>query len=163
MKCVNCNTDTTNPKFCSRSCSVTHQNEQNHWRKNHGIFVGLVECINCGSPLKKNSSKFCSHSCQHEHNLKEKIENGTVSARSIKRHLISTLGNRFSECGIEEWNNKPIVMELEHKNGDSSDNSLSNTCLLCPNCYSQTSTYKNKNKGNGRHARMKRYHEGKSF
>ena len=54
-------------------------------------------------------------------------------------------------------------MELEHKDGNSSNNSLDNVCLLCPNCHSQTDTYKNKNKGNGRHYRRLRYSEGKSY
>jgi predicted HNH restriction endonuclease len=55
------------------------------------------------------------------------------------------------------------VLELEHKDGNGENNDLKNICLLCPNCHSQTATYKNKNKGNGRHYRRKRYSEGKSY
>lgn len=41
-------------------------------------------------------------------------------------------------------------MELEHIDGNSENNDLSNLTLLCPNCHSLTSTYKGRNIGNGR-------------
>ena len=54
-------------------------------------------------------------------------------------------------------------MELEHNDGNSQNNSLDNLSLICPNCHSQTPTYKGANKGNGRHYRRVRYAEGKSY
>jgi ssDNA-binding Zn-finger/Zn-ribbon topoisomerase 1 len=50
------------------------------------------------------------------------------------------------ECGISEWNNKPIVLELDHIDGNRNNNILSNLKILCPNCHSQTDTFKGKNK-----------------
>jgi hypothetical protein len=47
-------------------------------------------------------------------------------------------------CGIKEWNSNKISLELNHKDGDNSNHSLSNLELLCPNCHSQTDTYRNK-------------------
>ena len=58
---------------------------------------------------------------------------------------------------------KKIVFELEHKDGNSENNQPENLCLICPNCHSQTDTYKNRNKGNGRFKRRQRYAEGKSY
>lgn len=51
-----------------------------------------------------------------------------------------------NSCGLTEWLNKPIPLELEHKDGNSSNNKLENLELLCPNCHSFTSTYRGKNK-----------------
>lgn len=54
-----------------------------------------------------------------------------------------------------QQDNKPIIFDLEHKDGSSTNNKEDNLCCLCPNCHSQTSTYKAKNKGNGRESRRK--------
>lgn len=48
-------------------------------------------------------------------------------------------------CGISEWNNKPIRLQLHHKNGNPTDNSLDNLEVLCPNCHTQTDNYGSKN------------------
>ena len=49
------------------------------------------------------------------------------------------------ECGISEWNGKTISLELDHVSGIRSDNSLENLKLLCPNCHSQTHTFRGRN------------------
>lgn len=40
---------------------------------------------------------------------------------------------------------KPLMRELDHINGNSRDYRLDNLRILCPNCHSQTETYKSKN------------------
>jgi hypothetical protein len=37
------------------------------------------------------------------------------------------------------WNDKPIPLELHHKDGDHFNNELSNLQILCPNCHAQQS------------------------
>jgi Zn finger protein HypA/HybF involved in hydrogenase expression len=47
-------------------------------------------------------------------------------------------------CGISEWMNKKLSLQLEHINGNHFDNRLENLKILCPNCHSQTETYSGK-------------------
>ena len=49
-----------------------------------------------------------------------------------------------SECGIREWNGKPIIMELDHLNGITTDGRISNLSMKCPNCHSQTLNFRNR-------------------
>lgn len=42
-----------------------------------------------------------------------------------------------------------MPLEVEHIDGDSTNNKEYNLTLLCPNCHSLTKTYRGLNKGNG--------------
>jgi hypothetical protein len=66
-----------------------------------------------------------------------------VSTNHLKRRLIreAILQNCCAICGINEWQGRPLVLHLDHTNGDRQDNRLENLRLLCPNCHSQTTTY----------------------
>jgi hypothetical protein len=68
----------------------------------------------------------------------------------LKKRLIdlNILQNVCSECGITEWNKKPLVLHLDHIDGNRHNHKLDNVRLLCPNCHSQTDTYCGKNKTN---------------
>lgn len=50
-----------------------------------------------------------------------------------------------SNCGRAEWLGRPIPLELDHKDGDSSNNELTNLRVICPNCHALTTTYRGKN------------------
>jgi len=158
--CLNCNNETRNAKFCCRSCSVTYNNKSGHWRKKHGILKTKNKCLSCEIEVE---SKYCSAKCQMSYQTSQKLLSGTASPKTLKRYLIEHFGNKCWTCGITEWNKKEIVMELEHIDGNSENNDLKNLSLICPNCHSQTSTYKGANKGNGRYYRRVRYAEGKSY
>jgi Zn finger protein HypA/HybF involved in hydrogenase expression len=48
-------------------------------------------------------------------------------------------------CGILKWNNKPVSFELDHIDGDRTNHRLENLRIICPNCHSQTNTYRARN------------------
>lgn len=52
---------------------------------------------------------------------------------------------------------------MDHIDGDSGNSARENLRLICLNCDGLLPTFKNRNKGKGRHARRERYKEGKSF
>jgi hypothetical protein len=65
----------------------------------------------------------------------------------VKRRLINEglKEDRCEQCGISEWQGKPLSLQLHHVNGDGLDNRLENLELLCANCHSQTDTYGGRN------------------
>jgi len=66
---------------------------------------------------------------------------------SIKYRLIAEglLQNKCQECGLCEWRGKPLSVQMDHINGDSTDHRLDNLRMLCPNCHSQTDTFGTRN------------------
>lgn len=66
----------------------------------------------------------------------------------LKKRLISQgiLEYKCAICGLKEWQNKPISLQLDHINGNNNDHRIENLRLLCPNCHSQTITFAGKNK-----------------
>lgn len=49
------------------------------------------------------------------------------------------------ECGNTGiWNDKELGLDVHHINANNTDNRLENLVFLCPNCHSQTDSFKGK-------------------
>lgn len=81
-----------------------------------------------------NKNKLFSSNSKHSKNVLRKF--------ILKENLLEY---KCAICGISHWNDKTLSLELDHINGVNNDNRLENLRWLCPNCYSQTSTYGSKN------------------
>lgn len=75
------------------------------------------------------------------------VENRNYNSNTLKKRLIE-VGLKEDKCEIcgcsNEWNGKPLTLQLDHINGNHSDNRLENLRIVCPNCHSQTETFSNK-------------------
>jgi len=70
----------------------------------------------------------------------------TLSFGRLRKRIILEQGGKCNHCGIDKWNNKPITLELEHIDGNHSNNNRENLEAICPNCHSQTDTWRGRNK-----------------
>ena len=50
--------------------------------------------------------------------------------------------NKCEKCGISDWYGKPLQCELHHIDGNKYNHKLENLIILCPNCHSQTETFR---------------------
>ena len=79
------------------------------------------------------------------------VEDSEYTNETIKGWLFKEFGylHQCSQCGLDEWNELPIPLELDHANGNNRDARLHNLWLLCPNCHAQTPTWRGRNMNNG--------------
>jgi len=54
--------------------------------------------------------------------------------------------NKCNRCGLSEWMSSSLVLEIDHKDGNHSNNARENIEGLCPNCHSITPTWRGRNK-----------------
>ncbi len=120
-------------------------------------------CRNCLNPVRQRPNIYCSISCQHRFQRRISIEGGTAGKRALRSYLLECRDRKCEVCGLAEWMGKSIPLEVDHKEGDSTNIHLDNIRLICPNCHAQTKIYKAKNIGRGRHYRRERYAQGKSY
>lgn len=120
------------------------------------------KCLHCEKECKRPIAKYCSNKCQIAYQREIKVSEQRACHRALRNYLMQK-DPACARCRIKEWLCHYVALELDHIDGDSSNNELSNVRLLCPNCHSQTDTYKAKNRGNGRHSRRQRYADGKSY
>jgi hypothetical protein len=146
----------------------------------YGVFD--KRCLNCQSEFSGSHNiienrKYCSISCSTAHRresnwapIRDAIDRGEIQLRDniesnnslFRKYLIEKYGSKCMRCGWSEVNQftNRIPIELEHKDGNCSNNNLINLELLCPNCHSLTATYKGANRRDGgspRYAMWKNY------
>ena len=95
--------------------------------------------------LKKKISELeldTSHFVGQAHALGKRHTYSPKTNETRKRHLIQDRGHSCETCFNTSWNNLPITLELEHVDGDVNNNETTNLKLLCPNCHSQTPTWR---------------------
>lgn len=75
-------------------------------------------------------------------------KNNTKARVVIRKYIIrnNSIEYKCAMCGnTGEWMGKTISLELDHIDGDPTNNEKSNLRFLCPNCHATTDTYRGKN------------------
>lgn len=134
----------------------------NNYRKVHF----LAEYYNLPKPVYQASAINSAKAIKLP--LEAILINGShYNSNNLKRRLVNAgmMVYVCEHCALDPdtsvtW--EGISLQLDHINGDSSDNRIENLRILCPNCHTQTETYgrgsgkKYKNGKEGRCTRCKR-------
>lgn len=83
----------------------------------------------------------------------------------LKNRLIGAglLEHKCSACKNTTWNKLPIPIELDHIDGDHTNNTIENLRILCLNCHGQTPTWRGRNikRKSNKEEKYKRRHNSK--
>ena len=105
--------------------------------------------FNCYKPNKGGKGQKSNVKTWNKINLNDILEGKYPDYQTFKlrnRLLQENIKEYKCECcGLSKWNNLPIPLELHHIDGNRHNHKLENLKLLCPNCHSQTETFRGKN------------------
>lgn len=78
----------------------------------------------------------------------DRLNGNRDHAHNLRRALLeSGVEHKCEVCGqLPLWNNKPLVLQIDHKNGNPVDNRQENLRFICGNCHLQTENFGIKNK-----------------
>lgn len=173
-QCPKCKTEHNKPGvFCSRKCansrtwseedklkkSISAKNSEKaiasrvgfskkceNWHK-EGIYQNVPDKIKEGWVIKHSKE---IQKVKEENILKVKeleARDFNILSKEEKRKRVMFEQNYVClECSLKFWNNKPLVLELDHIDGNNKNDERDNLRFLCPNCHSQTETWRGRKK-----------------
>ena len=146
MKCIKCNKEHDGSfgsgKYCSKSCANSRVRTDEVKKK---ISEGILKSQWWNSKdFTYNSNPDKIEKTKETWKAKRNYESAHVS--SVKAWIKEDRGHKCEECGIEDWNGKRLPMEIDHIDGDVTNNIPTNLKVLCPNCHSQNPTWRRKKK-----------------
>jgi len=153
--CPKCNTEhEKSGKYCCRSCANSRVFSDVAIEKKRNKSLNFWSQFDEAGRKQQHKEKmlkydFVAHQKKvQEANLKtswdrpyEEMHHG-----ALRKRLLHERNYTCEECRCgNEYNGKPLSLELEHIDGNKLNNKIENLKILCPNCHSQTPTFRGRN------------------
>jgi 5-methylcytosine-specific restriction endonuclease McrA len=111
--------------------------------KRRAIQLGCYKPNQAGRGLRKNAPKVPIEDIIF-HGKHPQYQSYKLKKRLFEEGLVK---RECQSCGLTEWRGGFLPLELHHIDGNRTNHHVSNLMILCPNCHSQTDTFRARNKG----------------
>lgn len=134
-------------RFCSRKCSNSRVNSKETIEKRRISNIKAFENksekdrMDFSDKIKKTIPKRME---TYENNFM-RADFNSLKFGTKKRRVLIEQNKKCLICDNNEWMGNPLVLELDHIDGDNKNNKRDNLRYLCPNCHSQTPTWRGRN------------------
>lgn len=158
MNCEKCfsphNGEYGSGRFCSQKCARGFSTAQKREEINKRVSVSLKgrNSPNKGKPSKRKGMWTDADREKAKYSLAEGLKKKFASIEFDmcgkawkRRKILEEQNHSCLICGISEWMGNTLPLELDHIDGNRLNNSRENLRILCPNCHSQTDTFRGKN------------------
>ncbi len=133
------------PRFCSRQCANSRSfSEESKQKKSEAAKLYIEKA---GTPQRTVSKETAKRAAEkRRHTFQEKYdalpwEKLAPKGEAVKRRILVEQNSVCSICGLNTWMEKPLILQLDHIDGNNENNQRSNLRMICPNCHSQTETF----------------------
>ncbi|MFI0260154.1 HNH endonuclease [Streptomyces sp. NPDC017056] len=97
-------------------------------------FTGQGHGRGCPSPARRPADDILRRRAPGSRRTKTSLLRRALDDKAVPRQC--------SACGLgDTWQDKRLVLEIDHINGDRLDDRIGNLRYLCPSCHSQTRTF----------------------
>lgn len=151
MLCEKCGTDILikygSGRFCSAKCARSFATSKDREGINKKVSEKLKGRKLWSRPdsfrLAENARKVRMKRLQKTWETEE-IQNLSDFARRTR--ILKEQDNQCFVCHLSSWNGSFLKLQLDHIDGNRSNNKRENLRMICPNCHSQTENYCGKSK-----------------
>lgn len=126
-----------------RKCKIaSNKNKEERLKKRNKTLIEKYGSTNVFQleHVKKNYNEFL----QKEQIKKDKLNFDDLSEKQKRRRILKEQNNCCLWCELKEWHGQKLTLELDHIDGNKKNNKKDNLRMLCPNCHSQTPTWRKK-------------------
>ena len=132
------------PRFCSRACA----NSRNFTIESR---QRTSEAVKRSYEHKRPRRKLTEEELQQANERRRETfqakydnlpwEDLAPKGEAVKRRLLLEQGGVCKLCGLSTWMGKPLILQLDHIDGNNTNDNKENLRMICPNCHSQTETF----------------------
>lgn len=160
MFCENCKEEHDGTygsgRFCKSQCAKSYSTKAKRADINRAVSEKMKGQKATGKPFTKGSNpkRWAFTASDREKAVKALSDKRLATYSQLKfielpmaekrRVILSEQNDCCKGCNIFTWKDKPIVLELHHIDGNNLNNIRENIVFLCPNCHSQTETFRRK-------------------
>ena len=111
---------------------------------NHNTFRSRAKKLGCYEPNQGWAKNREGYVPSNKKAISDYLVRGKrISTSKIRKKLLSEgiKENKCENCGVSEWMDEELTIQLHHIDGDTFNNTLDNLQMLCPNCHSQTENH----------------------
>ena len=156
MKCKNCQINDAIKyskycmgEFCSKKCARSYSTKEKRKEISEKVSKKLLGRKTRDYSYPEERWKEIKE--KRNAYYKEKLLNAdynTLGEDTIKKRIILEQDGKCNRCKISEWLGEKLTLEVEHIDGNHTNNERTNLEALCPNCHSLTPTWRGRNKSN---------------